>query len=82
MTLLAAIEAYFILPIFLIKSYSSSAFAASATSTTSTTLLSKRGSFRWSRLGHNNCLAVLVEEVQSLLTGLGLSATASGEIIP
>jgi hypothetical protein len=30
----------------------------------------------------NNCLAVLVEEVQSLLTGLGVSVTASGEIIP
>jgi hypothetical protein len=31
---------------------------------------------------HNNCLAVLVEEVQSLLMGLGVSVTACGEIIP
>jgi hypothetical protein len=31
---------------------------------------------------HNNCLAVLVEEVQSLLMGLGVSVSACGEIIP
>jgi hypothetical protein len=43
MTLLATIEACFILQIFVIESYSSSAFAASASSTT---LLSKQRSIR------------------------------------
>jgi hypothetical protein len=33
-------------------------------------------------LGHNNGLAVLAEEVQSLLMGLGVSVAAGGEIIP
>jgi hypothetical protein len=32
---------------------------------TSTTLLSEWRSFGWSHLGHNNCLAVLVKEMQS-----------------
>jgi hypothetical protein len=81
-SLLAIIEAYFILPIFVIKSYSTSAFATYATSTTSTTLLSERRSFRWSHLGHNNCLAVLVEKVQGLLTGLWVSVAAGGKIVP
>ena len=46
----------------------------------STTLLSKRRSLGLSRFGHN-CLGVFVQEMEGLLTVLGVAIVACGEII-
>ena len=82
MYLLIAIETFLIFPVIFVKSFfsPSTSVAPASSAFVASTALHKCRSFGLRRTLHN-CLAILVEEVQSLLAVLGVLVVPGGEVI-